>query len=61
MNRLVFIIPFYNVSAFIKECADSLINQTYKNWIAIFVDDCSTDGTINNIPADDRFKIIKIS
>lgn len=59
MNRLVFIIPFYNVSSFIKECADSLINQTYKNWIAIFVDDCSTDGTINNIPADDRFKIIK--
>lgn len=59
MNRLVFIIPFYNVSAFIKECADSLINQTYKNWIAIFVDDCSSDNSTDNIPADDRFKIIK--
>jgi len=57
MNRFVFIIPFRNVSAFIKDCATSLINQSNKNWIAIFCDDASTDKTIDNIPNDNRFII----
>ena len=57
MNRFVFIIPFRNVSSFIKECAQSLLLQTNKNWIAIFCDDASTDNTINNIPPDERFII----
>ncbi len=57
MNRFVFIIPFRNVSAFISDCATSLINQSNKNWIAIFCDDASTDGTIDKIPNDSRFII----
>jgi glycosyltransferase involved in cell wall biosynthesis len=60
-NRFVFIVPFFNAKKFIKECADSLISQNYKNWVAIFCDDASTDGTVDNIPEDDRFfiKILK--
>lgn len=58
-NRFVFIIPFRNVANFINDCANSLIHQDYKNWIAIFCDDQSTDNTINNIPKDDRFTISK--
>lgn len=56
-NRFVFIIPFRNVAPFIKECANSLINQNNKNWIAHFIDDVSTDNTISNIPTDPRFII----
>jgi glycosyltransferase involved in cell wall biosynthesis len=36
-------IPFKNTSAFISECLDSILNQTYQNWEAICVDDGSTD------------------
>lgn len=59
MNRFVFIIPFRNVATFLPECAFSLIMQSYKNWIAIFIDDCSTDNSSDVIPKDDRITIIK--
>lgn len=57
MNRFVFIIPFRNVKPFIQECYNSLLNQNNKNWIAIFCDDESNDGTCDIIPNDIRFTI----
>jgi glycosyltransferase involved in cell wall biosynthesis len=57
MNRFVFIIPFRNVKDYIKQCADSLINQNNKNWIAIFCDDESNDNSTSYITSDDRFSI----
>lgn len=59
MSRLVFIIPYRNVSNFIKDCYNSLLNQKNNNWIAIFCDDASTDGTSDLIPNDNRFIIKK--
>lgn len=56
-NRIIIIIPFRNVKNYIKQCADSIINQNYKNWKAIFCDDESTDNTIDYIPSDNRFFI----
>jgi len=61
MNRLVFIIPFRNVSSFIEDCYKSLLGQSNQNWIAIFCDDASTDGTSNLIPKNDHFFIRKNS
>jgi glycosyltransferase involved in cell wall biosynthesis len=49
MNRFVFIIPFRNVKDYINECANSLINQKNKNWITIFCDDASTDGSTDSL------------
>ena len=57
MNRFVFIIPFRNVKSFIKDCYNSILMQKYQNWIAIFCDDASTDGSISDIPKDERFII----
>lgn len=37
------IIPVYNVENYLRECLDSVINQTYKNLEIILVDDGSTD------------------
>ncbi|WP_390621652.1 ATP-grasp fold amidoligase family protein [Campylobacter volucris] len=37
------VIPIYNVEKYLKECLDSVINQTYKNLQIILVNDGSTD------------------
>jgi glycosyltransferase involved in cell wall biosynthesis len=65
-NILVSVImPSYNHAAFISEAVDSVINQTYKNWELIIVDNNSTDGTDLILNAfsikDERIRIIKIS
>lgn len=46
MNELVsIVIPVYNVDKYIRECLDSVINQSYKNLQIILVDDGSTDNS----------------
>jgi len=39
------IMPVYNGEKYIKEAIDSVINQTYKNWELIIVNDGSKDNT----------------
>jgi glycosyltransferase involved in cell wall biosynthesis len=38
--------PVYNGAAFIRECAESVLAQTYENWEYVIVENCSTDGTL---------------
>ena len=56
------IIPVYNVEIYLRECVDSVINQTYKNLEIILVNDGSTDssGRICDEYAglDNRVKVI---
>lgn len=56
------IVPCYNVESYIPKSFASIINQTYKKWECIAVDDGSKDGTINEInhwvKQDPRFKMI---
>ena len=40
------IVPVYNVEAYLEECLESIVNQTYKNLEIIIVDDCSTDDSL---------------
>lgn len=40
------IIPVYNVAPYIKECAESLFNQTLSNIEYIFIDDGSSDNSL---------------
>ena len=39
------VIPVYNAEKYLDETINTFLNQTYKNWEAIFVDDCSTDNS----------------
>ena len=39
------LIPTYNGSRYLRECLDSVVLQTYRNFECIIVDDCSTDDT----------------
>ena len=56
------IIPVYNAGKFLKKSVESVINQSYKNFEIIFVNDGSTDnsGEICNqyAFADKRIKVI---
>lgn len=46
MNLISVIIPCYNAEKYLAECLDSIINQTFKNWEIICVNDGSTDSTL---------------
>ena len=64
MEPLVSIItPSYNSKEFIGETIESVLNQTYKNWEMLIVDDCSTDNTSEIIreyaQKDSRIKYLK--
>lgn len=41
------IIPVYNVEPYLRECLDSVLNQTFADWEAICIDDGSTDGSLS--------------
>lgn len=43
MIKYSFIVPVYNTEKYLKKCLDSLINQTYKDFEIIVVNDGSTD------------------
>jgi glycosyltransferase involved in cell wall biosynthesis len=44
------LIPFKNTTEFLPECLQSIINQSYKNWELLIVDDGS---------ADESFKLVE--
>ena len=48
-NSISIIIPAYNAEIYITETINSVINQSFRNWELIVVDDGSTDRTANII------------
>ena len=57
------IIPAYNCERYIRQCLDSILEQSYSDLEIICVEDCSTDGTLNVIEQyvakDARVKLIQ--
>lgn len=37
------IVPIFNVAPYLRQCIESVVNQTFKDWELILVDDGSTD------------------
>lgn len=44
--KVSIIIPIYNVSSYIERCLLSVVNQTYKDFECILIDDCGSDNSI---------------
>lgn len=45
MELISIVVPIYNVSEYLPECIESILNQTYSDIEVILVNDGSTDGS----------------
>lgn len=64
-NELIsIVVPIYNVEKYLRECLDSISEQTYKNFECIMVNDGSTDSSqqiAEEYLEDSRFTLINQS
>ena len=64
MSKVSVIIPVYNVEVYLRDCMDSVLNQTLTDLEVICIDDCSPDncGMILDeyATADPRVKVIHL-
>lgn len=62
MDKISILVPCCNVEQYVRECLESIKNQTYSNLEIICIDDGSKDSTGDIIDeyvaADSRFKVI---
>lgn len=62
MIKISFIVPVYNVEKYLRECLNSLENQTYKNIEIVLINDGSTDSSASilseYVGRDDRFVLV---
>ena len=59
-KKIDIILPNFNSSGYIKETIKSIIDQTFKNWKLIIVDDCSDKKTKTILKKFSKNKKIKI-
>ncbi|EOM9846919.1 glycosyltransferase family 2 protein [Campylobacter upsaliensis] len=61
-KKVGIVIPVYNVEFYLKECLEGVINQTYKNFTALLINDGSSDNSLEiakeYAKKDERFIII---
>ena len=60
--KLSIIVPVYNVESYIRECLDSILRQTYRDFECIMINDGSTDKgpeiCAEYVFRDKRFRLI---
>ncbi len=63
MKKISIIMPLYNAEKYLPEALESILNQTYRDFELICVDDASTDGTGSIVEAfqrkDARIRILQ--
>lgn len=61
MPKFSIVVPVYNVEKYIRQCLESIQNQTFKDFEVLIVDDCGNDNSIKIAEEfaqkDSRFKI----
>lgn len=59
--ELTILVPMFNVGPYLRECLDSLVEQSFTNFEAILLNDGSTDDTsviAHEYESDSRFRVI---
>jgi glycosyltransferase involved in cell wall biosynthesis len=60
--KISVVIPIYNAEKYLAECLDSMLNQTFRNWECICVNDGSNDGSMSILEqyaaVDDRIRVL---
>lgn len=58
--KISVVMSMYNSESFLKECIDSILNQTFTDFELIIVDDGSTDNSVDIIKtySDNRLKLV---
>lgn len=61
--KISVVVPMYNVEKYLRLCLMTILEQTFKDFELILVDDCSTDGTLEVAKSfsDSRIKILRNS
>jgi glycosyltransferase involved in cell wall biosynthesis len=59
-ERITYLIANHNLGAFIGDCLRSLRRQTDPNWLAVVVDDASTDASVEMVApfVDERVRLL---
>jgi glycosyltransferase involved in cell wall biosynthesis len=59
--RVTFVVPCYKLAHLLKECVDSILAQTYRDFEVLIMDDCSPDHTADVARAfdDPRVKHVR--
>lgn len=61
-QKVSIIVPVFNAEKYLKQCLDSIVNQTYKNTEIICINDASTDSSLSILKEyeqkDNRIKVL---
>ncbi|MCQ2607420.1 MAG: glycosyltransferase [Bacteroidales bacterium] len=64
MKTLTIVMPAFNAGKYIGEAIQSIIQQSFKDWTLIVVDDCSSDNTVEVVEklilCDERISLLKL-
>lgn len=63
MSKISVLMPLYNAENYVKESVKSILDQTFKDFELIVIDDCSKDGSFQIVSdmskTDSRLKIYR--
>lgn len=61
MARVTVIMPVYNGEKYIREAVESVLNQTYTDFLLLCIDDCSSDHSVEILHQfrDTRMKVVQ--
>jgi len=61
MPKISVIMPLYNAEQFVYKAIESILQQSYKDFELLIIDDCSTDDSLDIVSRirDSRIKIVR--
>src|SRR5687767_11338859 len=58
MHKFSIILPVKNGGSYVKECIESILNQSFRDFNLLILENCSTDGTAEYLQSLDDDRIV---